>query len=409
MPLIGDRVRLEVADVAHGGHCVARLDGLVVFVRHALPAEQVLAEITEVRKGYLRADAVEVYTASPDRVSAPCPYARPGGCGGCDLQHVSADAQRRWKAAVLREQLHRLGGLADDELDALRIRVAALPGGSPDGLLGWRSRVRYAVDAEGRAGLLAHRSHRVVPVDRCLIATPDIQQLPVTGGRWPDADAVETVASSGGDVVIRARRGDTVTRVRGPARVREHAAGRHWTLPPGVFWQGHPAAADTLAGAVTELLAPRAGERVWDLYAGAGLFGAALAEAVGPDGAVTLVEVAPAAVAAARENLGDLPAVRVVRSGVEAALRRRLPRPVDLVVLDPPRAGAGAAVVRTVAAARPRAVAYVACDPAAFARDVAVFRAAGWSLSALRAYDCFPMTHHVECVGLLESAFPARN
>jgi tRNA/tmRNA/rRNA uracil-C5-methylase (TrmA/RlmC/RlmD family) len=148
---------------------------------------------------------------------------------------------------------------------------------------------------------------------------------------------------------------------------------------------------------------------VWDLYAGAGLFGAALAEAVGPDGAVTLVEVAPAAVAAARENLADLPAVRVVRSGVEAALRRRLPRPVDLVVLDPPRAGAGAAVVRAVAAARPRAVAYVACDPAAFARDVAVFRAAGWSLSALRAYDCFPMTHHVECVGLLEPAFPARN
>ncbi len=408
-PLLGDRVPLEVGDVAHGGHCVARLDGLVVFVRYALPGERVLAEITEVRKGYLRADAVEVHTASPDRVSAPCPYARPGGCGGCDLQHVSAHAQRRWKAAVLREQLHRLGGLAEDELDALRIRVAALPGGSPDGLLGWRSRVRYAVDAEGRAGLLAHRSHRVVPVERCLIATPEIQRLPVTGRQWPDADAVETVASSGGDVVVRTRRGDTVTRVRGPAQVREHAVGRQWTLPPGVFWQGHPAAADTLAGAVTELLAPRAGERAWDLYAGAGLFGAALAGAVGTDGVVTLVEAAPAAAAAARENLGDLPAVRVVRSGVEAAFRRRLPRPVDLVVLDPPRAGAGAAVVRAVVAAGPRAVAYVACDPAAFARDVASFRSAGWSLAALRAYDFFPMTHHVECVGLLEPASPVRD
>ncbi len=117
---------------------------------------------------------------------------------------------------------------------------------------------------------------------------------------------------------------------------------------------------------------------------------------------MSLVEAFPPAVAAARENLADLPVVRVVRSGVGAALRQRRVRPpVDLVVLDPPRAGAGRAVVRGIVAAAPRAVAYVACDPAAFARDVAAFRAAGWSLSQLRAYDCFPMTHHVECVGLL--------
>jgi tRNA/tmRNA/rRNA uracil-C5-methylase (TrmA/RlmC/RlmD family) len=397
-PLVGDRVGLQVGPVAHGGHCVARLDGLVVFVRHALPGETVLAEVTEVRRGYLRADAVEVLDASPDRVAPPCPYARPGQCGGCDLQHVSAAAQRRWKADVVREQLGRLGGLSDAEVEALDMRVTPLS----DGLLGWRSRVRYAVDGVGRAGLLAHRSHTVVPVDRCLIAAPEIQRLDVTARTWPEDDAVEAVASTAGDVAVRALGCDTARLVQGPPRVRERAAGREWTLPVGVFWQGHPAAADTLAGAVVDLLAPRPGERVWDLYAGVGLFGAALAGPVGAAGAVTLVEASPVAAAAAREQLADLPAVRVVGSRVDVALRhRRAPAPVDLVVLDPPRAGAGRGVVREITAAGPRAVAYVACDPAAFARDVATFRAAGWSLETLRAYDCFPMTHHVECVGLL--------
>ncbi|BCB87862.1 hypothetical protein Psuf_051750 [Phytohabitans suffuscus] len=184
--------------------------------------------------------------------------------------------------------------------------------------------------------------------------------------------------------------------------VVERAAGREWTLPAGAFWQVHPAAADTLAGAVLDLLDPRPGESAWDLYGGAGLFAAALATRLGPDAPITLVESAPPAVSAARANLTDLAGLSVVPATVEAALRRRRVRgPVDLVVLDPPRTGAGAAVSRAVMAAGPRAVAYVACDPAAFARDVRTFRDGGWRLAALRAFDMFPMTHHVECVGLL--------
>jgi tRNA/tmRNA/rRNA uracil-C5-methylase (TrmA/RlmC/RlmD family) len=380
--VLGDRLELTVGPPAHGGHCVARDCGLVVFVRHALPGERVVAEVTEVRRGYLRADAVRVLEASPDRVQAPCPYAHADGCGGCDLQHAAPDAQREWKAAVVREQLTRLAGLTPDEVSSLGVRVRALPG-DPDGL-DWRSRVRYTVDASGRAGLLKHRSHEVVPVKRCLIAHPAIQALPVLSATWSQ-DSVSTVASSTGEVVV------------GPGTVHERAVGREWTLQADTFWQVHPAAPDTLAGAVLELLAPRPGETAWDLYGGAGLFAAALAPVAGR---VTLVESAPAAVAAARANLTDLPRVEVVEGRVEQALRR-LPGPVDLVVLDPPRSGAGADVVRAVAAAGPRAVAYVACDPAAFARDVATFRDAGWRLAELRAYDCFPMTHHVECVALL--------
>lgn len=394
-----ERVELTVDAVAPGGHCVARVDGQVVFVRHALPGERVVAEVTELHRGFARADAVEILTASPDRVEPPCPYARPGRCGGCDLQHVAPQAQPRWKSAVVREQLTRLGGRTEAEVDALGVRVEALPGG----LLGWRSRIRYAVDGAGRAGLLKHRSHEVVPIDRCLIAHPAIQELPVLasgGARWPDADAVEAVAATGGEVSVTAYAEGVPTPVSGPQRVREVAAGRDWTLPASGFWQVHPAAADTLVGAVLDLLDPRPGETAWDLYGGAGLFAAALAGRVG-DARVTLVESAAEGVAAARENLADLPRVEVVAARVEAALaRRRVTGPVDLVVLDPPRSGAGAVVVRHIAAAGPRAVAYVACDPAAFARDVHTFAGLGWRLAALRGFDLFPMTQHVELVGL---------
>jgi tRNA/tmRNA/rRNA uracil-C5-methylase (TrmA/RlmC/RlmD family) len=395
----GDRVDVTVGPPAHGGHCVARIGGAggrVVFVRHALPGERVTAQITEVRPGYLRADAVEVHEPSPDRVPAPCPYARPGGCGGCDLQHVADRAQLEWKGAVVREQLTRLARLTDAQIEELDVRVERLPGGT----LGWRSRVRYAVDAAGRAGLLRHRSHEVVPVDRCRIAHPAVQALDLTARPWPDADAVEAVASTGGDVSVVAVRGPDEEQVSGPPRVREMAAGRRWQVPVEGFWQVHPAAADALAAAVLAALRPAAGEVAWDLYGGAGLFAAALAGRTGAP--VTVVESSRAAVAAARANLADLAGVRVVAGTVEAALARgRVAGPVDLVVLDPPRTGAGARVVRSIAAAGPRAVAYVACDPAALARDVATFAAAGWRLARVRAFDCFPMTQHVECVALL--------
>ena len=281
---------------AHGGHCVARIGGQhgqVVFVRHALPGERVTAEITELHKGYLRADAVEIHEASADRVAAPCAYAHPGGCGGCDLQHVDPAAQLGWKTEVVQSLLTRIGGLTADQVKDLSVRVEALPGGP----LGWRSRVRYAVDAAGRPGLLQHRSHQVVPIDRCLIAHPHLQELDVTGRLWPDAASIEVVASSGGDVSVLTRpaggpllvstesdtlldapHGNAPTLLQGPERVRERAVDREWLIPPDSFWQVHPAAADTLVSTVLELLKPAEGEISWDLYGGAGLFAAALAE-----------------------------------------------------------------------------------------------------------------------------------
>jgi len=389
-------VEVVVGPVAHGGHCVARQpDGPVLFVRHALPGERVRVEVTERRSGFWRADAVEVLSASPDRVSPPCPYARPGLCGGCDLQHASPSAQRSWKAAVVEEQLARLGGrdvpVSVEELDPT---------------LAWRTRVQYAVGPDGRLGFHRFRSHDVVPVEECHIAAP--AALAMLGSRWsPALASVEVVASSGGDVAVLTRRSRTgrARVVDGPSRVREIVGGREFTLDADAFWQVHPSVPEVLSAAVVDLLAPRAGERAWDLYAGAGVFAAALAPLVDR---VTAVEADQRGLAAARRSLADLPNVHLVAGDVRRVLADRAAgsalRWVDVVVLDPPRSGAGRDVVEEIAARRPRAVAYVACDPAAFARDVASFAELGYRLTRVRAFDAFPMTHHVECVGLFSLA-----
>ncbi len=372
-----DRVlELSVDAPAHGGHCVARHEGRVVFVRHALPGERVRVVVDEdPGGGFCRADAVAVLEASPDRVTPACAWARAGGCGGCDLQHVAPAAQRSWKADVLAEQLLRLAGLDR------RVEVEELPGGP----LGWRTRVRLAVDADGRAGLRAHRSHDVLPVADCPLAPPG-SLAPVLGRRHPPGELDVVVDADG-----HAHVGD------GP--VRRRAAGRDWSLRPGVFWQVHPALADTLAAAVGAWAdAPRRGS-AWDLYGGVGLFSAVLAAQVGPDGRVTVVESSAAAVADGRAALGDLPQVDW-RVGRVEALLAELPVP-DVVVADPPRRGLGRHLVGALADREPARVVHVACDPAALARDVALFAERGYALAELRAFDAFPMTHHLEAVALL--------
>ena len=180
--------------------------------------------------------------------------------------------------------------------------------------------------------------------------------------------------------------------------MREVAAGREWWVHAGGFWQVHPAAADALAGCVLDFLRPAPGETALDLYAGAGLFAGLLAAAVSPGGRVVAVEADPRAAADAAANA---PGVEVRAARVTPGLLGGLGLRPDLVVLDPPRSGAGTTVLAALLALSPRAVAYVACDPAALARDLRVAVDAGWQLRELRAFDCFPMTHHVETVALL--------
>jgi tRNA/tmRNA/rRNA uracil-C5-methylase (TrmA/RlmC/RlmD family) len=408
----GVRLELDIERVGHGGICIAHApDGRVVFVRHALPGERVIVAVTESKKSYLRGDAVEVLKASPDRVDPPCVFAGPGRCGGCDWQHVALPAQRVLKATVVREQLQRLAGL---DLDVTVEELA----GAPDGL-GWRTRVRFAVDRNGVVGFHKHRSHGIEPVDSCAIAHPLVNELGVPLKTWQGAvDVSVAVGAITGDRVLDAigdgkRRphvpwldaptGVLVDGVKlgGRTNVREEAAGRSWRVSGTGFWQVHPAAADTLVEAVRDGIEPRPGERLVDLYAGAGLFAGALATGLS---AVVAVESHHGAVSDARRNLADLPHVSFVHAAVEDAVGKL--DPADLVVLDPPRSGAGAAVVAGIAALRPRRVAYVACDPAALARDIKTFSEHGYVVQSLRAFDLFPMTAHVECVAVLAPTSP---
>jgi len=416
---VGDEVELEVGAVAHGGFCVARHQGRVVFVRHALPGERVRARVTEARENqrFVRADAVAVATPSAHRVEAPCPYAAPGLCGGCDWQHADLAHQRELKAAVVREQLTRLAGLDVD------VVVEALPG-DPRGLR-WRSRVEFAVDAAGRPGLHRHRSHELVAVDTCLIAGSAVLDTGVLDRTWTGEQVVDVVAPSVGDPVVVPVPGDLTE----PPLVTERVVGQRFSgtfeVSARGFWQVHPAAAATFVDTVLDMASPRPGETALDLYAGVGLFAAALAESVGPSGRVLAVESDATATACAERNLTAYGNTLVVRARVDDAfgvprparkgpaarratrsrkLRRHplLPPAADVVVLDPPRTGAGRDVVGQVAALGARAVVYVACDPAALARDTAHLRGRGYALAALRAFDAFPMTHHVECVALFE-------
>ena len=405
-------LELETGSPAAGGGCVARApDGRVVFVRHSLPGERVRARVTATTNSYLRADAVEILEPSPERVAPPCPHAGPGRCGGCDYQHVELGAQRRLKAFRVAEQLHRVAGVERP--------VEVEPVDGPADGLAWRSRVRVAVDRGGAVGFRRHRSHQIEHVDSCPVATPQVAATGALTASWPGAGELEVVTgTSPGEAVVHVHltpHGRAEPRlptlqtglvVRGqlrrePGVVHAIVRGHTYRVSAGVFWQAHVGAADALLGAVVDLTRPGPGESVVDLYAGAGLFSVPLAEAVGPTGSVLAVERDARACADARHNGAALSQLEVVPAAVTPELvATGLGRP-DVLVLDPARQGAGMDVMRALHDAHRhtlRVVAYVSCDPASFSRDARVLLDAGWRLTALRAFDIFPMTEHVELV-----------
>lgn len=397
-----EKMTVRIERPATGGGVGRADDGRVIFVRHSLPSELVRVEVTETTANFYRGDAVEVIEPSPGRVTPPCPYAHPGGCGGCDLQHASQSAQRSWKSALVAEHLKRIAGL--------ETAVEVTP--APSEAKGSRTRLRCAVDEEGRLSLRTARSHDLVAIDACWIADEAFQVA--LQSRWRGISEVELRAIGHGEPFAVARRETergTQVELRSltgaplepsthsRVAVRDHV----FSVGPLAFWQSHRDAPGVLLESVVSFANVGAGDEVVDFFSGVGLFAVPLAKLVGPGGRVTAVESSAHAVRDARVNATGLKQLKVREWSVTPRSVNDTVRAGSVVVVDPPRQGLAKGVADSIIRRQPRRVVYVSCDAATFARDLKIFLGRGFSLQELRIFDLFPMTEHVELVASLDS------
>ncbi|MFK3671656.1 class I SAM-dependent RNA methyltransferase [Leifsonia aquatica] len=424
-----DEVDLDITNVAHGGVFVARHEGRVVFVPDTLPGERIRARISDrTHDRFWRGEAVEVIDAAPERQEHVWDAAsidrEPGQrAGGAEFGHIRLAHQRELKRRVIEDALQRTGRLDADAIAQVsptggRVVVEPIEGESPDGT-GWRTRVRLQVGDDGRVGPYAARTHTIIPVRSLPLATDAVQEAAPFGQTFPGAESIDVVATAGGAAHVLVndapiRTGKRLARPRRrPVPIRERVGDREFRLDARGFWQVHRGAASTLTAAVQDavdeaLFDPRAANL--DLYGGVGLLAAALGDKFGSTLRITSVESDEAATDDAAENLADWVGASAVTSRVEhfaadlaanASATDRARLRAATVVLDPPRSGAGRAVVESIASLRPAQIVYVACDPVALARDLAFFAERGYPLRSLRAFDLFPNTHHVEAVATL--------
>lgn len=410
----GDTIDLDITGIAHGGVFVGRHEGRVVFVPDTLPGERIRARLTDTRKkSFWRAEALEVLEAAPERrphvwAAASIDRAPEERAGGAEFGHIELSHQRALKERVIREAVERVGRL---DLP-VEVRSAGADE-TPDGT-GWRTRVSLHVDDAGRVGPFAARSHDVVPTPDLPLATPAVARAAadLAGAAPGRIDLVQPA-----DGRVRALpRPDGARRAPALEVVEERVGDRVFRVDAGGFWQVHRLAARTLTDLVTTELRDATGgldpeASHLDLYGGVGLFAAALADLGGSGTRVTSVESDARATEHAGENLAEWIGARaetarvdryVARLAADASARERERLARGVVLLDPPRAGAGREVVEAVAGLGPSSVVYVACDPVALARDLATFADHGYRADrGIRGVDLFPNSHHVEAVAVL--------
>ena len=399
-PSVGDRLDLEITKVVHGGYGLGRRDGYVVFVKGALPGEQVSVEIRDAKKSHGFADLIEVTQASPHRVDHVWPEAShtravAERAGGADYGHIERGYQLTLKAEVIYQSVERFSPASILEMVPSEVRAID---DDPSGLH-WRTRVSLHVNEAGRAGPYAEGSHTVVETATLPLATEDINSLGVHRQDWAGHRQIRLVHSAHTSPRI-------VVDDQKPTTIEETVAGHVFHLSDQGFWQVHRNAAEALFTLTRDRLSVldlSPGEQHLDLYAGVGLFSRAVTDAAKGDVPLISVEADNLASEYAAQNLADLNKSQTVSSRVDRFLRHFEPtKPLGAVVLDPPRSGAGRDVIDALALLRPRAVIYIACDPVALARDLSHFHEHGYSATAWDALDLFPHTHHVESVVVLE-------
>ena len=400
---------LELTAMAHGGSALGRAESRVIFVPYAIPGERVRVELVEEHQRWARARLLEVLRSSPHRVQPPCPYFGQDRCGGCQWQHIDYEEQLRLKAQVTADQLLRIGGLE-------------VPIEEPIGAeepWSYRNHTQFYVTEDGHLGYLTADSRNVIPVEECYIIDPLLDDLWMALDMyWPQLYRLSLRCGvATGELmavfeldhyedfdievdfpvscVLQLADGDIAV-LMGEPHFREEVAGREYRISAGSVFQVNSGGAEALVALVRELLAPGGDETLLDLYSGVGLFGLALA---GDVGHVIAVEADAAAGADFLHNARDLANVEL-RQGEVQSMLAGIQEPVQILVLDPPRAGAGQGVLEEMLRLAPGRIAYVSADPASLARDARHLVGGGYRLARVQPVDLFPQTFHIGCVAL---------
>lgn len=410
-------IDVRIEKIVYGGDGLGRADGQAVFVPFTAPGDMARVRVVERKKGFLRAELVEILEPGPGRREAPCPYFGP--CGGCQLQHLTYEAQREAKIGFVSEALRRTGRI--DWPHPISLRAA------PDHEFGYRTRATGHIEAgaaarEGgatfesgatseagampeagaaeptRFGFYAHKSHRVVDIESCPLLVPELDAA------WRAVRAEPSALARARDVELAA--GDRAVAAHPPVAgvggrdLEAIVLGRAYRFGPRAFFQVNRFMLEALVlAAVGGEAGEETVENAIDLYSGVGLFTIPLAERARR---VVAVEADAGAVAYARENCAAAGATGVeFRAEPVERWLERARGPVDLALLDPPRGGLGVDASRALARLRPGRIVYVSCDPNTLARDLRAMLDAGYELESVEALDLFPQTYHVETVARL--------
>lgn len=385
----GDLLTLNIEKVAHGGLCVARHDGVVIFVRHALPGEIVEAKLISLAPGKKSwfAQTISVKKASEKRITPKCEFFKADGCGGCDWQHADSQYQRELKLEVLVEQLERFGQVSNAR------QISSINAVEPS-QSNWRTRIRVVANDEGKWGFRKTRSHEVQVVDKCLIADNSINDVLKTLPAGNPDDEILIVKSKEETIVYPVEK-----RAPSAPNSTQEVDGHDFAVAGDGFWQVHPGAASVLSRQIKESVQGLKVESFADLYAGVGVLAHSLLQEF-PIANAIVVEADRSAAQNAKENLKSFKNVQVSSERVDKWVRG-VKNKFDVVILDPPRSGAGQTVMQQICRQTLQKIIYIACDPAALARDVLIAKKNGWKLETVVAFDLFPQTHHIESVAVL--------
>jgi 23S rRNA (uracil1939-C5)-methyltransferase len=406
----GDVIELELDAIGHRGQALGRHEGKVVFVPYAIPGECARVQVVEDRKRWARAELLDVLRPSPHRVIPPCPYF--GTCGGCQWQHIDATMQLACKHEILVNQLRRVGLAASTPVAAVR---------GTDEPWGYRNHVQFTLSGEGKLGFQGARSHNVVPIARCLLLHPLLDELhQMLDVHWPELSRLSLRAGvrTGEQMVIfEAVRGEMpelevdvplscVLRLPdgrhvpliGSDALHERLRDRSYRISAGSFFQVNTAQAEGLLDVVETYLDLQPDDLLLDVYCGVGTFGLSLIDRIGQ---LIGIEESPSAVEDAWANAAGSEVVTLIEGTAERIVPT-LNEPVTKVVIDPPREGCALALLDALVDLAPQRIAYISCNPATLGRDLARLVSSGYRLRQVQPVDMFPQTYHTESVSWLQ-------